>query len=123
MIEPKITIRNPSCVVRGYTDDEQNAAIVKLLTRMYNAVLNVAPDRPFTLRDVVGGHNRDFAGTPLQIIYDKYLIEYGDRQTAYSKTARDVGWFLIRALDEDERVFMSEYVYSKGKRLRAYSLV
>lgn len=123
MFEVDIYVRTPSCVIRGFIDAEQRAAIEKQLIRMCNTRLNSVSNEWFVLRDIVGGNNRDFAGTNFQIIYDKYLIEYGDRQIAYSKTAQDMGWFLKNALKNDNKIFTCGYLYRAGKRLRAYRLL
>lgn len=56
----------------------------------------------FAARDLVGGDNADWRGTPLQCLYEKYQ---GVSKQPKSDAAQDLGWLLKTVLDEDERKF------------------
>lgn len=123
MIEQKITIRTPSCVKSGLIDNEQAIAIEEHFTRLYNVFLNQSQDTAFTLRDVMGGNNRDWSKSPMQIVYEKYLREYNDEKIAYKRSARDAGWFLMLAVHNDSRKFTFEHNDHNGRKVRAYRLI
>jgi hypothetical protein len=59
----------------------------------------------FAVRDLVGGENGNWAGTPLQGLYDKHL-QLGKSEDAASQAAgQDIGWLVKAVLDEDKREF------------------
>jgi len=67
----------------------------------------------FAARDLVGGENTDWSGTPLQYIYDHYIDSGRTEVEAFEAAAKDVGWILKQLLSEDSRVFdfdNSQYV-------------
>lgn len=59
----------------------------------------------FAVRDLVGGENTDWAGTPLQRLYDRHLESGRTEEEAFEAAAKDVGWIMKRLLAEDSRVF------------------
>lgn len=123
MFEPKIKIYTPSLVKQGIICEEEANEIQEFITRLYNAVLNQSETIEFTLRDVLGGFNRDWNGTPLQKIYNVYFERINDRDITYQRAAREAGAFLKRALDKDERTFTAFTYFRNGKKLRAYRMV
>lgn len=68
-------------------------------------------DRQFALRNLVGGVNADWNGTPLQAIYDHYLDHYRSErantpeETAFTEAAQYAGSMLNVMLQNDVRVF------------------
>lgn len=122
MIVPKIKIYTPSCVKLGLIDSAQNDAIQKHFVRLFNVFLNRSPDGVFALSDLMGGHNRDWSDSPMQIVYEKYLNKYNDDKIAYRRSARDAGWFLMHAVENDHKLFGSVYAMRNRKRVRAYKL-
>lgn len=123
MFEPKIRIYTSSLVKQGRICEEEANEIQEFITRLYNAVLNQSETIEFTLRDVLGGFNRDWNDTPLQKIYNVYFEQTNDRDITYQRAAREAGVFLKRALDKDERTFTAFTCYRNGKKLRAYRMV
>lgn len=124
MIVQKVKIRKPSCISKGYIDSKQKSDIERFLQRLYNTFLNTHQvGSEFSARDLVGEYNRDWIGTPLIDIYNEYYKIHNDHNIAYQKSARDIGWFLIGAVDSDSRMF--DIGYGKGKRssVRTYRLV
>ena len=54
-----------------------------------------------SVRILFGGNNGDWAGTPLQCIYD-YHLYVAKSKDAFASAANDVGWLFKRVLKEDE---------------------
>ena len=58
----------------------------------------------FAARDLLGGANRYWQGTPLMALYDYYLSQSnGDDDYAFHQAARAAGNLLKRVLVEDEK--------------------
>ncbi|MGA1939213.1 hypothetical protein [Arcobacter sp. YIC-310] len=58
-------------------------------------------DKWFALRDLMGGENFDWRGTPLFNIYKKNE----DKDNAISLTGKDMGWLLKKVIKNDQRYF------------------
>lgn len=124
MIRQKVRIHKPSCVVKGYINSAQKSDIERFLQRLYNTFLNThQKDCEFSARDLVGGYNRDWSGTPLINVYNEYYKIYNDRDAAYKISARDIGWFLISAVNSDSKCFDIGYGKGKGYTVRTYKLI
>ncbi len=52
----------------------------------------------FSLRDLMGGENFDWNGTPLQDLYEAYQ----NRSDALKMAAKSAGWLLKAAIKEDQ---------------------
>lgn len=75
------------------------------------------PEIAFSLRDLVGGENKDWGETPLQAIYDYHISLGKTKEKAKKQAAIDAGWLLKSVLAEDEsRCF----VQSQGGRTKIY---
>ncbi len=61
----------------------------------------------FAARDLVGGDNFDWSGTPLKILYDKHIAKGKNNKDAIDEAGRDLGWILKLVLHEDKRTFSS----------------
>lgn len=60
----------------------------------------------FSVQLLFGGENKDWRGTPLQVIYEYYAQKgYAD---AAERAARDVGWLLKAVLQEDRNLLYDE---------------
>lgn len=60
----------------------------------------------FSVQILFGGENKDWRGTPLQVIYEYYAQKgYFD---ADKRAARDVGWLLKTVLQEDKKLLYDE---------------
>ncbi len=64
-----------------------------------------AKSQPFAARNLVGGVNWHWKGTPLQCVYDKQTT---DEKTAYDVAAQEVGRLLKRIIIDDQRGFTCE---------------
>lgn len=60
------------------------------------------PDEVFALRDLFGGENTDWTGTPLHDVWMKHKTSGKDREDAYRQAAIDAGWLLKAVLAEDK---------------------
>ena len=88
--------------VTGISDSERQAAIDFLQGAVYCWCKN-KPDKWFALRDLMGGDNTYWSGTPLMPIYDKH--SHLDEEQAFSAAAKDAGWLLKHVIFSDKRIF------------------
>lgn len=86
-------------------DHTRDLIDVYLQGGVYALLIN-ATSNEFATRDIVGGENRDWEGTPLQSIYDGLVKEYSpDKKKAYDRAAIEVGYLLKEVLLKDRRDF------------------
>ena len=77
-------------------------------------------DKPFTAPDFVGFKNRDWTGTPLQVLYERYMEVYqGNHDVAYDRAGKAAGYLFKAALAESEFT----YRIQRGSHWRKYKLV
>lgn len=57
----------------------------------------VAAGKWFSLRDLMGGANFDWNGTPMQELFEAYR----GRSDAFKVTAKSAGWLLKAAIEDD----------------------
>jgi hypothetical protein len=62
-------------------------------------------DEPFGVRELVGGENRNWSGTPLQVLYDRQIGLGRKHQKAMELAGQAFGWLLKEALEDDKRTF------------------
>lgn len=58
----------------------------------------------FAMRDLMGGDNFFWEGTPLYVLYEKHKSQ-GKREQAVQDAGKDAGWLLKKVLFEDKRNF------------------
>lgn len=92
-------------------DDNQKIGIKEFLRgKVDDWIANCNGDE-FAARDLVGGANRNWSGTPLESIYRKH-ISLGKSEKAANKAAGvDLGWLFKTMLYEDKRKFSSRKKY------------
>jgi len=61
-------------------------------------------DEWFALRDLMGGDNFFWRGTPLIVLWDKHNGRAAD---PLKEAAKDAGWLLKKVIDADRRTFES----------------
>lgn len=96
--------------------DSERKNIIEYLKGLVDEHCQEKPDEWFATRDLVGGDNSDWRGTPLQQIYENRCDEYksGGHATeeaekkAVSQAGKDVGRVLKEMLLMDERIFVKE---------------
>ena len=90
--------------VTGITID-QNRLIKAFLQGAVYAWVKNKKDIQFAARDLVGGENYEWEGTPLNELYLKHRNSGKDNQEAIEAAGKDVGWLLKAVLFEDKRHF------------------
>jgi len=64
------------------------------------------PNKWFAMRDLMGGDNYYWEGTPLLVLYHKHKDKLGKSwEVAVSGAAKDSGWILKRVIEDDKRQF------------------
>ena len=72
------------------------------------AVYSRIVSRPFEwffVRDLAGGENSDWNGTPLQALYDKHVGLGRGHEAAMDEAGKDLGWIVKSVLIADRRYF------------------
>ncbi len=64
-------------------------------------------DEVFAVRDLMGGENFEWGGTPLISLYEKHIAKSKSDDFAVAEAGKDLGWILKNVLDEDKRSFRS----------------
>ena len=59
----------------------------------------------FSLRDLMGGDNYFWQGTPLLALYEKHKSKGKDWESAVKDAGKDAGWLLKRVIYSDKRIF------------------
>jgi hypothetical protein len=54
-------------------------------------------DEWFSMRDLMGGDNFDWNGTPLQVLYNKHASKGKNYETAVKDAGKDSGWLLKKS--------------------------
>ncbi|MBR1811269.1 MAG: hypothetical protein IJ766_06440 [Clostridia bacterium] len=102
IIHKNQTVNNISAKI-SVTDIEVAKAYIQGAVHSH---CNTSPDKPLSVRFLFGGDNRDWADTPLQIIYDYHKCMQAVNPA--EQAAKDVGWLFKQVLKDDSRTF--EYV-------------
>ena len=71
------------------------------------------------MRDLMGGDNYYWQGTPLVDLYEKHEKKEKDWQVAVIDAGKDSGWSLKRVVNEDKRTFDT----IKEEQIRKYRWV
>ena len=98
---------NPQSEVRdvyGIADEEKSLIKAYLQGAVYSWVKN-RKDEWFAARDLVGGENFEWQGTPLIVLYKKHISKGKSSDKAIVDAAKDLGWLLKAILNDDKRHF------------------
>ena len=90
--------------VLGITDEQRHLMRAYLQGSVYCWCKNRTKEE-FALRDLVGGENFEWRGTPLYPLYEKHIGSGKSNEDAITAAARDAGWLLRSVLSEDKRHF------------------
>ncbi|RWX49440.1 hypothetical protein VU00_12562 [Candidatus Electrothrix marina] len=90
--------------VHGITEEEKSGIKTYLQGAVYAWAKN-KPDEQFAARDLVGGENNEWSGTPLIVLYEKHLKAGKTSDEAVTAAAKDLGWLLKSVLSKDKRHF------------------
>jgi hypothetical protein len=88
----------------GISDDQLHSIKCYLQGAVYCWVKN-RKDEIFAARDLVGGENWDWKGTPLYCLYEKHYHAGKNDAAAIDEAGKDLGWILKSVLSEDKRRF------------------
>jgi hypothetical protein len=100
MLTPPSDIRE----VSGLSDDQRNAIRHFMQGAVYCWVKNRKSER-FAVRDLMGGQNTRWHGTPLMVLYENHKARGKDDAAAIEAAGQDLGWLVKRFLSEDKRTF------------------
>ena len=87
--------------------DENLVAIKAFLQGSVYCWIKNRKDEVFAARDLVGGENYEWGGTPLIVLYEKHISLGKNSEDAVTEAGKDLGWILKLVLHEDERTFDS----------------
>lgn len=97
--------------------EEETKLAKKYLQGAVHSFCKNNPGKAFSLRDFVGGENKDWGETPLQPIYDYHISRGKTKEKAKRQAAIDAGWLLKSVLAEEKhRVFEQ----MRGPRSKQY---
>ncbi|MBR3978437.1 MAG: hypothetical protein IKJ94_02295 [Oscillospiraceae bacterium] len=75
------------------------------------------PGQAFSVRDLAGGENKDWNGTPLQVLYNYHIAAGKTKEKAKKQAAIDAGWLLKTVLEEEENRLFEQM---QGPRSKLY---
>ena len=90
--------------VTGITDQQKELAKAYLQGAVYSWIRD-RPNEIFAARDLIGGANFYWEGTPLMPLYEKHVAKGKSNDDAVTAAARDAGWLLKSVLNDDKRNF------------------
>jgi hypothetical protein len=73
----------------------------------------------FSVRDLFGGENFDWKGTPIIKLYEKHKSKGKSDDNAIKDAGKDVGWILKKVIDDDDRKFETK----KEELIRKYNWI
>lgn len=111
---PESEIRN----VREISNEEKQRIIDFLQGAVYCWCKN-KPDEWFSMRDLMGGENYYWEGTPLLVLYTKHKSKGKDWESAVKDAGKDSGWLLKRVINQDQRKFETK----KEELIRKYKWI
>jgi hypothetical protein len=56
----------------------------------------------------MGGDNRDWSGTPLEILHKKHIENGKSKEEAFENAGKECGWLLKKVISIDKRQFETE---------------
>lgn len=93
--------------VNGITDTEKHDIINFLQGAVYSWCKN-RTDEWFSLRNLMGGENFDWKGTPLLALYLKHNNNGYNNDVSIERAGKDAGWILKKVIKKDLRNFDTE---------------
>ena len=86
-------------------DDSQKESIKTFMQGAVYCWVKNRKNEPFAVRDLMGGENFEWAGTPLYTLYQNHIDQGKDNDSAIESAAKDLGWLMKTVLAEDKRTF------------------
>ena len=88
--------------VRGITSAEEKSIKDYLQGSVRTWCAAGTKGKQFAARDLVGGINYYWGGTPLDALYQKHIRKGKTQQDAIKAAGRDLGWLLKAVLNDDK---------------------
>jgi len=92
--------------VHGISDGEKDLIKAFMQGAIYCWIKN-RKGEPFAVRDLMGGDNFEWGGTPLLVLYEKHITAGKDNEAAIEAAAKDLGWLVKSVLERDKRTFVA----------------
>jgi hypothetical protein len=93
--------------VSGLSDTEKKSIVDFLQGAVYCWCKN-NKGKWFTMLDLMGGDNRDWSKTPLEILYNKHIQNGKTVKEAFDNAGKESGWLLKKVINNDRRQFETE---------------
>ena len=109
------------CYIRKLSaklSDDETVLAKKYLQGAVHSFCKNNPGEPFSLRDLVGGENKDWGETPLQAIYNYHISKGKTHQEAKRQAAIDAGFLLKTVLFEEEKRCFEQIQGTRAKQYR-----
>lgn len=114
MLKPPSELRE----VTGISGPEKAAIKTFMQGAVYCWIKNRRGEQ-FAVRDLMGGENFDWDGTPLYVLFEKHSKQGKSNVAAIEAAGKDLGWLVKAVLSEDKRTF----VPNKGGLVSIYHWV
>ncbi len=106
-------IQNPSAKL----PEEEMELIKRYLQGAVHSFCKNNPNKAFSVRDLLGGENKDWGETPLQPIYNYHISLGKTEEKAKKQAASDAGWLLKAVLSEEKNRCFEQI---QGPRTKMY---
>jgi hypothetical protein len=106
-LDMAITPKSRLHKVRGIRDLEIATIKAYMQGAVYCWVKN-RKDEPFSVRDLVGGENYEWKGTPLYALWTKQVNSGKKGNLAIKNAGKDLGFLTKTVLSDDKRTFIVE---------------
>jgi len=90
--------------VHGITDAEKSLIKAFMQGAVYCWIKN-RKDEQFAVRNLMGGENFEWCGTPLFVLFQKHIDAGKANKAAIESAGKDLGWLVKAVLHEDKRTF------------------
>lgn len=94
--------------VTGISDAQKQRILDFLQGAVYCWCKN-QPHEWFSMRNLMGGENFDWGGTPLQPLYDKQIQAGLSADAAVERAGQESGWLLKQVISTDRRTFETKH--------------
>lgn len=113
-IEPKSRLYK----VYGITTEERDLIKVYIQGAVYCWIKN-RKNEPFSVRNLAGGENHEWEGTPLYALWKKQANSGKKGKLAIKNAGKDLGFLTKTVLSDDKRTFIVE----KAEMVNSYRWV
>jgi hypothetical protein len=108
--------------VHGISEMEKTLIKAFMQGAVYSWIKNCEA-QAFAVRDLMGGENTEWEGTPLYVLYLKHIAIGKDDAEAIISAGRDLGWLTKTVLFEDKRTFVIDKVGGPTGEVSSYQWI